>query len=154
MAQNSPVAALDKRSAGGYVSVNYEKTISTFQEAAEAAARIFEPQLEQKRPGDFTKPAAGWAQAPDPSVIVFGHGIRCAKVAFWAGRANQRRTGLQSRAAGRGKNGERLFDCKLASARERKEFPAWNYHVEQDWQRGGAEPGAAIVARGISIASK
>ena len=56
----------------------HETTISAIQNTAEAAARIFEPQLQQERARDFTQPPPHWPQAFDAGII-WRHGWQNAK---------------------------------------------------------------------------
>ena len=52
--------------AGDELNRFYEATISTVENTPQAAARVFEPQLEQERPRDFAQSPPDRAQAFDP----------------------------------------------------------------------------------------
>lgn len=47
---------------------HYETTVSTIENKAQTAARVFEPQLDQERPGHPAKPSAGRTQAANTGV--------------------------------------------------------------------------------------
>jgi hypothetical protein len=70
----------------------YETTISTIENPAETATRVFEPQLQQERPRNPSQPSPRRPQTPDSRLIAFVT-LNTSKRCRVAEQALKRRTG-------------------------------------------------------------
>jgi len=128
----------------------YEETISTLENPPQAAAWVFESELEQEWPRHLAKSAPSGAQAFDASLGP-AHGRRHATTApFWPRGADQTGTRFCARATGGRAAEHRLPGRKLAASARPCTCAIRCDHFQEGWQCGVTQPRATLAPGDIS----